>query len=185
LCRVVGSFTVSGHIGVNRVRFNGRVHGKHLPSGTYQIGLRTKRGRLFRVTIAVFDGPVPSPSAIVTARRRNVCGATVAFSPFSGSTLRPPIDAGAAAAVAISTKSSPSHVLGVDVTAPRDFVKDIGKNPFALAALALAVLLLAFAAIPEAVTPRGRAADLLGRERFALTLGGAAALAVGVILALT
>jgi hypothetical protein len=186
LCRVVGSFTVSGHTGVNRFRFNGRVHGKHLPSGTYQIGLRSKRGRLFRVAIAVFDGPVTSSSAIAMARRRNVCGATLAFSPFTGSTLRPPIDAGSATAVGISTKSSPSHVLGVDVTAPRDFVKDIGKNPFALAALALAVLLLAFAAIPKVATPRGRAADLLVRERFALMLGGATALAVGVIiLALT
>lgn len=186
LCRVVGSFTVPGHTGVNRFRFNGRVHGKNLPSGTYQIGLRTKRGRLLRVTIALFDRPVTSPSAIATARRKNVCGATLAFSPFPGSTLRPPIDAGSATAAAISTKSSPSRVLGLDITAPRNFVEDIGKNPFALAALALAVLLLAFAAIPEAATPRNRTTDLLVRERFALMLGGAAALAVGVmILALT
>jgi hypothetical protein len=77
-------------------------------------------------------------------------------------------------------------VLGVAVSAPRNFVKDIGKNPFALAALALATLLLAFAAVPEAVAPRARAADLLIRERFTLMLGGAAALALGmIILALT
>ena len=77
-------------------------------------------------------------------------------------------------------------MLGVDVTAPRDVVKQIGKSPLALAALGLAVLLLAVAALPQAATPGHRAADLLARERPALVLGGGVALAVAVIvLALT
>src|SRR6266550_3397055 len=80
LCRVVGVFTVRGHAGINRFRFKGRVHGKRLPAGTYQIGLRTKSARLLRVTIAIFDSVVGSPSAVTAARKRNVCGATTSFS---------------------------------------------------------------------------------------------------------
>ena len=88
--------------------------------------------------------------------------------------------------MANSTGPTSHRVLGVDVTAPRNLVKQVGKNPFALAALGLAVLLLAVAAFPQAATPGGRAADLLVRERSALVLGGAVALAVGmIVLALT
>jgi hypothetical protein len=183
-CRVVGSFTVRGHLGVNRIRFKGRVHGKKLPAGTYQIGLRTKRNRLLRVTIAIFDAPVP-PSAVAAARKRNACGSTTAFSPFSpfqGSTFPPRIEGALISAAAGSTRPTSHHVLGVDVTAPERIVKEIGKNPLALAALGLAVLLLAVAAMPRAATPGSRTADLLVRERSALVLGGAVALAVGVIV---
>jgi hypothetical protein len=183
-CRVVGSFTVRGHRGVNRFRFNARVRGTRLPTGTYQIGLRTKRNRLLRVTIAIFDAPVSSLSAVAAARKRNVCGSTAA-SPFPGSTLVPVIEAGSPNAT-VSASTRTHHVLGVDVTAPEDVVKQIGKSPLALAALGLAVLLLAVATLPQAATPGHRAADLLARERPALVLGGAVALAVAVIvLALT
>jgi hypothetical protein len=182
LCRVVGSFTVRGHLGVNRFRFNGRVHGTRLPTGTYQIGLRTKRDRLLRVTIAIFEAPVTSPSAVAAARKRNACGSTAAFSPFPGSTLLSRIEGRSAIAAASSTRPTSHHVLGVDITAPQNVVKQIGKSPFALVALGLAVLLLAVAAMPQAVTPGGRTADLLVRERPALVLGGAVALAVGVIV---
>jgi hypothetical protein len=176
---------VRGHLGVNRFRFKGRVHGKKLPAGTYQIGLRTKRNRLLRVTIAIFDVPVASPSAIAAARKRNACGSTAPFSPFSpfpSSTFPPRIEGALISAAASSTRPTSHHVLGVDVTAPQRIVKEIGKNPLALAALGLAVLLLAVAAMPRAATPGSRTADLLVRERSALVLGGAVALAVGVIV---
>jgi hypothetical protein len=184
LCRVVGSFTVRGHKGLNRFRFNGRVRGKRLPAGTYQIGLRTKRGRLLRVTIAIFDAPVRSSAAVASARKRNVCGATGTFGSLPGLTLLPPVEGKSAAAA--SASENKHHVLGVDVTAPQNLIKDIGKNPFALAALGLAVLLLAAAAFPQAVTPGGRSVDLIARERSVLVLGGGVALTVGIIiLALT
>src|SRR5207247_7444207 len=41
VCRTAGSFSVVGHRGINRVRFNGRLHGRRLPPGTYRIGART------------------------------------------------------------------------------------------------------------------------------------------------
>jgi hypothetical protein len=173
---------VQGHRGVNRFRFNGRVHGRRLPSGTYQIGLRTKRDRLLRVTIAISDAPGASRSAVAAARKRNACGSTAAFSPFLGSTFPPRIEGALISAAASSTRPTSHHVLGVDITAPRRIVKEIGKNPLALAALGLAVLLLAVAAMPRAATPGNRTADLLVRERSALVLGGAVALAVGVIV---
>lgn len=180
LCRVVASFTVRGHAGTNRFRFNGRVHGARLEPGTYEIGLRSKHDRLLRVTIAIFNAPVASPSAVATARKRNVCGSTGAFASFPGSTLSPPIDARSAPEPAGSTSSH--HVLGVVATAPRKLVNEIGKNPLAIVALSLAVLLLAIAAVPQAAIPGGRAADVLARERAGLVFAGAVALTVGVII---
>jgi hypothetical protein len=183
LCQLIGSFTVRGHAGTNRFRFNGRVHGTRLDPGTYQVGLRSKRGRLLRVTIAIFDAPVASTSAVASARKRNVCRSTGAFASFPGSTLLPPIDASSAPEGLSPAGSTPSHhVLGVDVTAPRDLVKEIGKNPFAIAALSLAVFLLTIAAVPQTAMPGGRAADVVARERAALVFAGAAALTIGVII---
>jgi hypothetical protein len=188
LCRVVGSFTVRGHAGTNRFRFNGRVHGTRLELGTYQIGLHSKRGRLLRVTIAILDAPVASPSALATARQRNVCGSMGAFTSltglsFPGSTLLPPIDARSAPDELSRAGSTSSHrVLGVDVAAPRNVVKEIGKNPIAIVALGLAALLLAMAAVPHTAMPGTRAADLLARERTSLVFAGAVALTVGVII---
>ena len=183
LCRVAGSFTVRGHAGLNRFRFNGRVRGERLGAGTYQIGLRTNRGRLLRVTIAIFDRAA-SPSAVAAARKRNVCGSTTAASTLPGFTLLPPVEGRFATAGATSSRSKSHAFLGV--TTPQDVVNEIGKNPFALVAFGLAVLLLGVAALPQAAIPVGRSAHLLARERSLFLLVGGAALVVGVmILALT
>jgi hypothetical protein len=183
LCRVVGVFTVRGHAGINRFRFKGRVHGKRLPAGTYQIGLRTKSARLLRVTIAIFDSGVGSPSAVTAARKRNVCG-TTSFSFSSALGFGPTVVEGRSAAAGSSSPSGTKHVLGVDVTAlaPQILAKEIGKNPFVVVALGLAVLLFGLAAVPEAATPGPRTADLLARQRSAMILAGGVAIAVGVIL---
>jgi hypothetical protein len=182
LCRVVGFFTVRGHAGINRFRFNGRVQGKRLPAGTYQIGLGTRRGRLLRVTIAIFDSVVGSPSAVAAARKRNVCGATTSFSSSLG--FVPTGVEGRSAAAGSSSSSGSNHVLGVDVTAlaPQNLAKEIGKSPFAIVALGLAVLLFALAAVPEAATPGARTADLLARRRSVMILAGGVAFAASVII---
>jgi hypothetical protein len=182
LCRVVGSFTVRGHAGINRFRYNGRVHGKRLPAGTYQIGLRTKRGRLLRVTIAIFDSVVGSPSSVAAARKRNVCGATTSFSSSGG--LGPTALDGRSAAAASSSLSGSNHVLGVDVTAlaPENLAREIGKSPFAIVALGLAVLLLGLAAVPQAATPGPRTADLLARRRSLMIFAGGFAIAAAMMI---
>jgi len=118
---------------------------------------------------------------VASATQRNVCGAAASFSAFPACTLLPPGE-GKSAADASAARSNNDHVLGVDVTAPRNLVKEVGKNPFALVALGLAVLLLGAAAIPQAVTPGGRTTDLIARERSVLVLGGGVALTVGLIV---
>jgi hypothetical protein len=191
-CRVVGSFTRRGHAGANRVRFNGRLHGHQLPAGTYQIGLRTRRGRVLRITLVIFDSAFSSPAAVAAARQRNVCGANAALAAQSAfAPLEPFAAAGfvlagaggtSAPAVPPSTPRS-DHVLGSTFTGlpPQNFAKEIGKNPLAIVALGLAVLLLGTATIPEIVTPNGRAVDLIARRRSILMLAGAGALVAGVI----
>jgi len=182
LCRVVGHFTVRGHVGINRFRFNGRVHGKPLPGGTYQIGLRAKRGRLLRVTIAIFDSVVSSPSVVAAAKKRNVCGATTSFSSSLGFDLGG-VEGRSAAAESSSSPVS-HHVLGVDVTGltPQKLLTEIAKSPLGTVALGLAVLLFGLAMIPEAATPGPRTADLLARRRSAMILAGGVAFATGVII---
>jgi hypothetical protein len=182
LCQVVGHFTVRGHAGVNRFRFNGRVHGKPLPGGTYQIGLRARRGRLLRVTIAIFDSVVSSPSVVAAAKKRNVCGATTSFTTSLGFDLSG-VERRSAAAGSSSSPVS-HHVLGVDVTglAPQKLLTEIAKSPFGTVALGLAVLLFGLAVIPEAAIPGPRSADLLARRRSAMILAGGVAFATGVII---
>jgi hypothetical protein len=180
-CRVAGSFTVRGHAGINRFRFNGRVHGKRLPAGTYQIGLRTRRGRLLRVTIAILDSVANWPSAVPAARKRNVCGTTVSSS--SSSAFVVPGVGARSAAAGSSSSSRPNYVLGVEVTAlaPQNLAKEIGKNPFVMVALGLAVLLLGLAAAPQAAIPGQRAADLLARRRSLMILAGGVVFAASAI----
>jgi hypothetical protein len=186
LCQVVGHFTVRGHAGVNRFRFNGRIHGKPLPGGTYQIGLRARSGRLLRVTIAIFDSVISSPSVVAAAKKRNVCGATTSFSSSPGFDLGGVEGKSAAAESSAESSASPvsHHVLGVDVTglAPQKVLTEIAKSPFGIVALGLAVLLFGLAMIPEAATPGPRTADLLARRRSAMILAGGVALATGVII---
>jgi hypothetical protein len=182
LCQVVGHLTVRGQAGVNRFRFNGRVRGKPLPSGTYQIGLRVRRGRLLRVTIAIFDSAVSSPSLVAAAKKRNVCGATTSFSSSLGFDLGG-VEGSSAAGESSSSPVS-HHVLGVDVTglAPQKLLTEIAKSPLGILALGLAVLLFGLAMIPEAATPGPRTADLLARRRSAMILAGGVAFATGVII---
>ena len=172
-----------GHVGVNRFRFNGRVHGKRLPAGTYQLGLRTRRGRLLRVIVAIFDS-AGSPRAVAAARKRNVCGATTSFSFSSSLGFVPPAVEGRSAAAGPSSSSGSNHVLGVDFAAlaPENLAKEVGQNPFAFVALGLAMFLLGFAAVPQEAIPGPRTADLLARQRPVMILAGGVAIAAGVIL---
>jgi hypothetical protein len=95
----------------------------------------------------------------------------------------PTVVEGRSAAAGSSSSSGSKHVLGVDVTAlaPQILAKEIGKSPFAMVVLGLAVLLLGLAAVPQAATPGPRTADLLARRRSAMILAGGVAIAAGVI----
>jgi hypothetical protein len=78
-CERVGSFTVRGRAGVNRVRFGGRLGRRPLAPGTYRL-VAQARGReraAATVTIVVPRGRT-SPSELRRARSANSCSAAEA-----------------------------------------------------------------------------------------------------------
>ena len=53
VCRTIGSFSVTGHRGSNRVRFNGRMGHHRLQPGTYKIRARTLHSQMVRELVVV------------------------------------------------------------------------------------------------------------------------------------
>jgi hypothetical protein len=74
-CERVGSFTVRGRRGVNRVPFRGRVRGKPLRDGTYRLRIRPKGARadVAVVTVVIVNGKRLSSAELRRARHANVC----------------------------------------------------------------------------------------------------------------
>src|SRR5947207_2464634 len=78
-CAMIGSFVVRGHAGTNKTPFWGRVHGRQLSPGTYEVAARALRdGTVLRTTFVVVASGIPSPAAIAAARQENVCAARAA-----------------------------------------------------------------------------------------------------------
>jgi hypothetical protein len=80
-CRVVGSMTVRGHRGRNRVPWDGTLEGKPLPPGTYRVLVRAGGGgserRVARETIVI----VPQDQSVEDARPApSTCGRQKALS---------------------------------------------------------------------------------------------------------
>jgi hypothetical protein len=73
-CQVAGRFTVRGDLGVNHVRFTGRVGRRELPSGTYRVTARTRGSRPSR--------PVLVPVGARRVTNGFACGARAANDPF-------------------------------------------------------------------------------------------------------
>ena len=73
-CERVGSFRVRARRGVNRVRFNGRFHGRPLPEGTYRllVQARGQERAALAVTIVVTRGQA-SLAVLRRARSANSC----------------------------------------------------------------------------------------------------------------
>jgi hypothetical protein len=88
-CKRVGSFTVRGRRGVNRVPFRGRLRGgRPLPDGTYQLRVRPRGGRVdvAAVTVVIVNGKRMSAAEIRKARAANVCQSSgIAISATAGS----------------------------------------------------------------------------------------------------
>src|SRR5439155_10961330 len=191
LCRVVGTFTVRGHAGLNKVVFRGRVRGRTLPSGTYRISARRRGGAaVLRVTVVIVESGVPSPTELAAAKRSNVCGvrAALASSRVSGN---------AAAAAPEQPRKNPPQATQRESASPTGGVagttrthaspftpSEVSKhvtNPLVIAALAAAVLLLGLAALPKEAIPDPRLTDALTRHRVEVALAGAAALATAAV----
>jgi hypothetical protein len=74
-CQRVGSFTVRGRRGVNRVPFRGRVRGKPLRDGTYRLRVRPKGARadVAVVTIVIVNGKKLTAAELRRARHASAC----------------------------------------------------------------------------------------------------------------
>jgi hypothetical protein len=193
-CRGIGHFTVRGHEGVNRVPFRGRVHGKPLAPGTYRISVRTPKGRVVRrIVLVIVQDSAPSRAELRSLRAANTCPtptsstiATSALGLASGGNavgeviLASPKTSGLGAAPG-SGPNVHSGVLGsvVEKTAR-------ALQPLFIALLALAILLLAVASLPQFAVPDPRLNDLLARHRGEIAaLGATALLAVALTFLLS
>jgi hypothetical protein len=74
-CERIGSFSVRGHPGVNRVPFRGRLRGRALPDGTYHLRVRPKGARadVAVVTVVIVNGKRMSAAEVRKARHASVC----------------------------------------------------------------------------------------------------------------
>jgi hypothetical protein len=77
-CKRIGSFSVRGHAGVNRVRFRGRFRGRALPVGGYRLVVRARGAEraAAAVPIVIARGKA-SRVAIDTARNGKVCSESI------------------------------------------------------------------------------------------------------------
>jgi hypothetical protein len=158
-CSVLGRKRARGHAGLNRVQFNGRLHGKPLAAGAYTItvvvvrsGTRTRVG-----TIGV--EVVPSGRPLSRAQRNAPVAPAGCFAvgtPFSGTSVLADIAAPlvSAASAAWDTKAPPKSTpppatLGPSFKPPTLPVTDGGGRMgwadlllYGAAAIALAVMLV-------------------------------------------
>ena len=187
VCRTAGHFSYSGHAGVNRVRFNGRVAGRQLEPGTYRISARTRDGGTVpRVTLVVV-AVAPTRAQLAAARSANVCPAIAGTA--SGSTGAS-ITAGLATAQrSLTPKGQPSASGAPNGSNPPSGVLAAtlektaeALRPAIIALLAVAILLLAVASLPRAAIPDPRLHNVLARHRVDLAGVGAVALAAVVIV---
>lgn len=106
-CKRIGSFTVRGRPGVNRVPFRGRVRGRPLPDGTYRLRVRPRGARQDAavVTVVIVNGKRMSAAELRKAQHASVCGSVeiATTSPSSGTPPSP----------AAGDDESPSGVVSV------------------------------------------------------------------------
>jgi hypothetical protein len=202
VCRTVGRFAVNAHKGVNRVRFTGRVGKRKLVPGTYYLEARTASGQVVqRVTVVVVNGSAPSRRRLQALQAANVCPATSAFaqaSPFSTSLFSTsPFFTGGAFSIGKSgapenasrslTPDTQSSGLGAGSSSTGRVLASAVEGtarairPALVALLAVAILLLGLASLPQAAFADARFTYTLARYRTELAAFGAAALAAVVI----
>jgi hypothetical protein len=184
VCRVVSRFAVAGHAGVNRVRFPRPASGLKLDAGTYRISGRTGRGRVVeRVILVVFDHGPPNAGELQAARSANVCPAPTTLAPPGGASsdarvARPLSTPGRPATngPALKSDSLPGGVLGSTAAQAARAVR-----PMLVALLAVAIVLLGIASLPQLAFVDRRANQLLARHRIEIAALGAAAFIAVVI----
>jgi hypothetical protein len=155
-CSVLGRKRVHGHRGVNRVRFNGRLHGRPLAPGRYTIVLVVVHGSTQTRFGAIAVQVVPPGRRLTKAQRTeplvNDCAASMnapALPVPLASTAGPLAVVGAGPskpAPAATKKRSRTGVLGVSLKPPRLLVP-MGGAPAWLGVLLLGVFGVAGAGV--------------------------------------
>jgi hypothetical protein len=182
-------FVVHGHPGVNRVRFNGKLHGRQLAPGTYRIDARTRDGvRVLHVTLVIVGAGIPSAAELRADRQRNVCGGTLGAQAAltSGGFMAVSRALHGPAKSSIVRHQNPSgtgpqgHRSSAAPFSPAR-VSQNATNPFVVAAFGFAVILLGLAALPQRAVPDPRLNDILVRHRAEVAMAGAGALAAAVL----
>jgi hypothetical protein len=190
VCRAIGRFTVLGHPGLNRVRFAGRVNGRELEAGTYRISAGTRLRRLVRrVTVVIVSGGVPSRAQLASARSANVCPALRGIALAAASVTGTSETAGGADVLSSGERSAPSvsaPTKGSNVHSGAVLGSSVEKTaralrPVLVALLALAILLLGLASLPQPAVPGPHLGSLLGRHRMEIVAVGTVALVGGIV----
>jgi hypothetical protein len=195
VCRTIGSFSVTGHRGSNRVRFNGRMGHHRLQPGTYRIKARTLHSQMVRELVVVLVGSGrPSPAALASARHRDVCSLATNDSIGNGNLAANIMNSGGSSAMgdtegAEVVHSAPeSTKLGrfphPSALGPTHFSNNV-TSPLALALFGLAILLLGLATLPADAVPDPRLNQALVLHRAEVTIAGLAALAAAIAVLLT
>jgi hypothetical protein len=198
VCRLVGSFSVRGHAGANRVPFAGRVHGTQLAAGTYRITVRTRSGRVVaETTLVVVEAGAPSNAELALARNRNVCGASgvLGAAAIRGS-LAVAVGAGnskggeEASTIVRHQRTSGKHSQTPSSSSDNGSsvasgalsnVSANAKSPIVIVLLGLAVLTLGLAALPRSAVADPRVMALVASHRLELATAGTAALFAAVV----
>ena len=152
-CRRIGSLSVRGHRGTNRIKLGPRLNGRPLRAGTYQIGVVNKRGALLRTTTAIFASERPTGTELDQALQRNACGPVGAGASAGGRGLTGP--GGATSSVSRvsgvrgSQQTRAGHgKLGASSFSPARIAGNLPRSPLGFLLLIVAATMLAATAVP-------------------------------------
>lgn len=190
VCRVVGRFSILAHAGRNQVRIPGpaALVLRRLDPGTYSISARTAAGSFVRrVTIVIVGAGAPSRAELAAARSANVCSASSRLASAANGTTGASNTSGVTSVQAsLSQLSASDPARGTNTHAGAVLAASVEKaaraaRPLLLALLALAILFLGVASLPQTGVPGSRAGYLLARHRVEIaSLGAIALVAVAI-----
>lgn len=160
-CSVVGRRHYRGHRGINRVRFDGRVHGRPLEPGRYSIDLVVVRGSSRKRVGAIAVEVVP-PGRRLTKAQRSAPLSSDCSAALTAPSLPVPVVSTAAPAAGtgapkpasrdVTSGRSKTGVLGVNLKPPRLPVPVVHDAPTWLGVLLVALFGVSVAALAVYVT---------------------------------
>ncbi len=182
-CRVFEKTESRGRKGSNSVRFDGRVDGKTLPPGTYELQLRSAEV-VRRTRIVVVSGSEPlGRTEFAAARARDVCPPEQLGVPgWDAGAVAGSSSGGTADSQSASTPTGPTEGVlsaaqrsqpgegsgGGRSFAPGTLFSETTQSPYGLLLVLAAALLLGVALIPRSAVPNARLAHAVAGRRVEL-----------------